>query len=99
MASRFTFAILDKATGKVIVQTEPRASHELVDMFADRIAAKGNDKFLEALAAKGVGLFRSTKHVQQDAKAAMEEVFLDAAKTTLEEVIFELKAKVTPHED
>ncbi len=74
MASRFEFAILDKATGKVIVKTEPRDTADIVE------------KFLEALAARGVGLFRTTTHVKADARQALEQV------------IFELKAKVVPHE-
>jgi hypothetical protein len=97
--SKFTFAILEKDTGKLVVQVEPRASQDLVAMFAERIKAKGHSEFIARLAEKGVGWFRGTKHVQQDAAEAVDEIFLEAAKTTLEDIIFELKSRVPPPED
>lgn len=73
MASKYLFAIIDRETGAVIAAVEPRDSKQLVDEFGDR------------LATKGVGVFRPTKHVVND------------AKTTLDEIIFELKAKIKPN--
>ena len=75
MASRFYFAILEKGSNKLVASSEPRDSRDLIDKFADR------------LGERNVGWFKSTKHVQQQARDVLDELF------------FELKAKVQPHED
>jgi hypothetical protein len=45
------------------------------------------DKFADRLGERGVGWFHGTKRVQQHARDVLDELF------------FELKAKVQPHED
>lgn len=72
MPSKYFFAIIDRDTHAVIATTEPSNTGQFITDFGDR------------LATKGVGIFRTTKHVVND------------AENTLDEIIFELKAQIRP---
>lgn len=96
MASKYEFAILEKRNGAVVVKAEPRDTDDIVEHLANRIKAKIVDKFVEDLASRGVGWFRSTPHVKDDARAAITQALNNDVTQAIEEVIFELKTKVTP---
>lgn len=66
MASEFVLQIVHEATGEIVTEWRPRqdAPEVIFDL-------------LNRVAAKGVGIFRTTAHVQQDIKTAWQELLQD----------------------
>lgn len=94
--SKFLVRIVRVDGQSVDLRPNGRAERDLQSAIASKMTTRLTAKIAEVLPSKGVGIFRTTKHVLADVESVVRVEVERAITTALAEAIDELKSDVLP---